>query len=560
MPARSGRKPIAAAVALAAIAALAQAAGAPAGAHGPGAAAAERPNIVLIQTDDQNREDLTTRYKDRHGRMVAAMPATLKRLVHLGVTLANYYATEPICCPSRTSLLTGQYPHNTGVKTNQRRAGGYPTFKRRVWGHVLPAWLQAAGYETAHVGKFLNYYGDTDPAEVPPGWDQWLTLTGDEDARSYYGYRLNLNGTVTGPVGSYAHPDPSGYRSDSPGATYNTDVLTDLAVGEIGELAAGGPFYLQLDYTAPHNDDHPGLGPQPPSRYAGTVRKRAPRDAAFNEPNVADKPKVVRVPRRMGPKLIREVDIRYRRRLEALRGVDDGVARVLDALRASGELGNTWIFFLSDNGAFQGDHRLDRAKFLAYESASHMPLVVRGPGVPRRRFSTALAANIDIAPTIARIAGAEPDRPVDGVNLLPYLRDPGETNQGDRTVLIESFEPLTAPEPDPEGGARASAAAHPRTYAALRYGVWKFVRYANEAGYEVYDLRNDRRETNSLQSKPGFGAVRDWFDGWLGRLVVCASDDCRFAVTGRVPLPRWYLRRHGYPVPVIAPGAGGRGR
>ncbi len=479
----------------------------------------------------------------------------MKRIVHHGVSFANYYATEPICCPSRTSLLTGQYPHNTGVKTNQPQAGGYPTFKSRVGDHSLPSWLQASGYATSHVGKFLNLYGDADPAEVPPGWDQWLTLTGDEDARSYYGYRLNINGAVIGPLGSYAHPDPPSILSGSPGATYNTDVLTDLAVPRsASSRQARNRSTCRSTTPPPTTTTTPALAPSHPRATRAPSRMRAPRDAAFNERDVSDKPEVVRVRRRMGPNEIRKVDIRYRRRLEALKGLDDGVGRVLDALRGAGRLENTWIFFLSDNGVFQGDHRFESSKFLAYESATHMPLVIRGPGVPQRRFSTTLAANIDIAPTIARIAGAEPDRPVDGINLLPYIRDPEETNQGDRTVLIESFEPLTAPGPVVERGSGVSEAAHRRTYAALRYGVWKMIRYADDAGYEIYDLRNDRRETNSLDAKPGFGAVREWLEQWLARLVVCGADDCRLAVEGRLPVPSWYVSRHGYPVPMGSAG------
>jgi N-acetylglucosamine-6-sulfatase len=511
-----------------------------------------RPNVIVIQTDDQNRADLNTRYKNHSGQLVAAMPATLKQIAHRGVTFANYYATEPVCCPSRTSLLTGQYPHNTGVKTNQRGRGGYYAYKALVWNHVLPVWLQEAGYTTAHIGKFLNFYGDADPNEVPPGWDQWLTLDGDEDARDYYGYRLNVNGAVIGPIGSYAHPDPATFKSGTPGATYNSDVLSDFAVAETTQLAQGGPFYMQLDFTAPHNDNFPGPGPQPPSRYVGTVKKKAPRDGAFNEADVSDKPAVVRVRHKLSPHKIKTVDEVYRRRLEALRAVDDGIARVLAALRDSGEQSNTWIFVLSDNGIFQGDHRFDRAKFLAYESASHMPLVVRGPGVPHRRFSTALAANIDIAPTIAGIADAKPDRPVDGIDLRPYIRHPSRTNQAQRALLIESFEPLRATNPASRADATPSAAAHPRTYAAIRHGVWKMIRYANDGGYEIYDLRNDRQETNSLQGKPGFDQVQDWLEQWLSRLVVCDGSECRFQVEGRVPVPAWYSRRHGYPVPVGA--------
>src|SRR4051794_21510390 len=143
-----------------------------------------RPNVVVIQADDQTVAQFTRR----------VMPNTFKLLVDHGTTFKDYIATTALCCPSRASLITGQYAHNHGVFANGGDKGGYQALGDK--GNVLPVWLERAGYNTIHLGKFLNGYwkvGD-DPAAVGPGWDDWQTLINKEDA--YYDYDLSNNGQV----------------------------------------------------------------------------------------------------------------------------------------------------------------------------------------------------------------------------------------------------------------------------------------------------------------------------------------------------------------------------
>src|SRR3954452_6904589 len=161
------------------------------------APAASRPNIVVIQTDDQTLADLYATYTDPlSGQVFAVMPNTLTLLAGQGITFNRYYVSNPLCCPSRTTMLTGRYSHNNGVLTNFFPSGGF--YKLDLQNN-LAVWLHDAGYKTSHEGKFLNQYGDNDPTQVPPGWDDWHTVIGD--ARLFYGYKTNDNGTVSDPHG-----------------------------------------------------------------------------------------------------------------------------------------------------------------------------------------------------------------------------------------------------------------------------------------------------------------------------------------------------------------------
>src|SRR3954447_1611345 len=161
-------------------------------------ASASQPNVVLIQTDDQTLQQL--RARDAEGRPI--MPNVLSEIAGRGVSFDRYYVTYPICCPSRTSLLTGLYVHNHGVLIN-RPPFGYPAFKRSPsFTYNLAPWLQSAGYRTIHVGKFLNFYGDAEPTEIPPGWSDWETTVIEEGARRYYGETYNINGPLVGRWGT----------------------------------------------------------------------------------------------------------------------------------------------------------------------------------------------------------------------------------------------------------------------------------------------------------------------------------------------------------------------
>jgi N-acetylglucosamine-6-sulfatase len=502
------------------------------------ATAGARPNVVVIQTDDQALAWLYATQQTAGGT-VAAMPNTLGLIAAEGVTFSRSYASNPLCCPSRATLLTGAYAHNHGVLGNGPVAGGYMALDKL---DNLALWLQGAGYRTIHVGKFLNYYGEppfSDPHEVPPGWSRWETLTGENSTHYFYGYRLNVDGAVSDPYGdlAYSQKDPASCPGAPPpsGCLYQSDELTRRAVQQVAESAPGGPFFLSLDYVAPHGDYPPPDGPEPATRHDGSwAAVPLPRPPGFDERDVSDKPRWIRRAPRLSRDLIARTQTEWQNEIESLRAVDDGVAAVVEALRASGELDSTYVLFTSDNGFFSGEHRIHRAKFLPYEPSARVPLLVRGPGVPRGARSAELVANVDLAPTILELAGAAATTPVDGRSLLRFARDPRLRSR--RPLLLEAFTKSTETATARGGPATASISAPVRDYQAIRAGRYKYVRYAGGAK-ELYDLRRDPFELHSLARERRYLRVRRFLSRRLARLRLCRGAACRRPLA-EVPRPR----------------------
>jgi arylsulfatase A-like enzyme len=382
------------------------------------------PNIILIVTDDQR---LTL-----DGRV---MPQTSKRIVAKGTSFTNAIVTTPLCCPSRATMLTGQYAHNHGAVSN--RAGYGALLDKR---NVLPEWLRQAGYHTAHLGKYLNGYGSSFPKEqVAPGWDEWYTLL---TPRHYYDYDLYTNGSVK-------------HYGTRP-RDHLTRVLNRRAVRVIRENAPGdAPFYIQLDQFAPHTEAGDGKGGRcsgnavPDPRDLRLFRKeKLPRPPSYNEADVLDKPSFVSSLDRLRRKQRRAVRSRLRCRLASLRGADRGVKKIVKALKETGELERTVIAFISDNGYFYGEHRVSNNKTFPYEEALRVPLAIRVPvayrdGAERIEQIDAPVANIDLAPTILDWAGAEPCRApgdcrtMDGRSLTGLLAGRSGAWPGERPLLVE---------------------------------------------------------------------------------------------------------------------------
>ena len=351
--------------------------------------------------------------------------------------------------------MTGRYAHNTGVKGNVQPNGGYSGFSfRGAYDHNIATWLQGAGYRTIHIGKFLNGYGDepySDGKNVPPGWSSWHTVLNADTHHYFYGYVLNNDGVISEPYGSPGTWEPREYTErDPPGCpyepqegrpcVYGTDVFDWMAREEIRSTPPEQPFYMQIDYTAPHGDFRQPAGPEPPPRYYNWFKgAKLPHDRAegLDEGNVSDKPKFIREAEHLTPSIKHTYKVYYDKQLEALRGIDDGVKEIIGTLAETGRLKNTYILFTSDNGFFFGEHRLIGGKFLAYEPATHLPFLIRGPGIKPGTQSGELAANIDIAPTVLDLAGVEPDKSVDGRSMVPFLRDPELRSR--RPIIFESF-------------------------------------------------------------------------------------------------------------------------
>jgi arylsulfatase A-like enzyme len=530
------------------------------------AATPERPSFVVIQTDDQTLDEL---YASFGQPRLQAMPNTLNLIAKRGETFNNYYVSYPLCCPSRVSLLTGRYSHNNGVKGNVQPNGGYFGFSfRAAYKHNLAVWLQNAGYRTIHVGKFLNGYGDEpfdNGTTIPPGWSAWHTVEKADTTHYFYGYSLNDNGQIDGPYGDSGSWETREYGArDDIGCPfapanglpcyYETDTLTSIATAELQGTSPEQPFYLQLDYTAPHGDFRHPAGPEPAPRHYDWF-KGAPlphsRSEGFDEGNVTDNPRFIREAPYLSLSDIHTYRVYYDKVLESLRSVDDGVKQLIDTLGSLHRLRNTYVIFTSDNGFFFGEHRLIGGKFLAYEPSTHLPFLIRGPHIRPGSESNELVGNIDIAPTVLELASAKADKSIDGRSMVPFMRDPALRTL--RPYLFESFvessdveEQGAIAEPGDQSsrntarnrpGASASILAPPKDYEGIRLGPYKYIAWP-DGEKELYDLEKDPYELHNIVRVPNYFPVRNFLHHeLLNRLEDCVGRTCREEAS-EIPLTR----------------------
>jgi N-acetylglucosamine-6-sulfatase len=442
-----------------------------------------RPNVLLIETDDQTVES------------VRVMTNVRRLLMAQGTTFDSSFVAFALCCPSRATTLTGQYPHNHGVLGNQLPEGGYAKLDGT---NTLPVWLQRAGYYTAHIGKYLNGYGTRNPNEVPPGWSEWHGSV-DPSTYRFYDYTLNENGVL---------------RTYGTGVgSYQADVYAEKALDLIRRRAPQAqPFFLWLAFLAPHNGGprEPGdprlATPVPAPRHRDRFSAEPlPTPPSLNEADVSDKPAGIRSRPLLGPGRLAQVREAYQQRLESLLAVDEAVGRIVGELERLGELERTLIIFTSDNGFFHGEHRVPSGKVLVYEPSIRVPLIVRGLGFPEGRRLRQPVSNVDVAPTIVDVAGATAARRMDGRSLVPLLRDP---NVGwGRDLLVQRG----------PGNAAFTALLTPR---------FKYVEYAN-GERELYDLPSDPDELESRYADPAYAKARAELARRLALLRVCAGESCR---------------------------------
>ena len=414
---------------------------------------AGRPNIVVVLMDDQRWDTLS------------AMPAVRRDLVAHGVTFENAFAVNPLCCPSRTSILTGRYSHSTGVYGNAPPHGGAASFDDSS---TIATWLRRAGYRTAYVGKYLNgYWGDY----VPSGWDRWVGYNG-----GYFNYSVNVDGTTV--------------RHGDRAADYSTDVFAREAVSFIAETRRR--FFLVFAPYAPHLPSVPA--PRHARAFAGVKPWRPP---SYDERDARDKPRWLKSRPPLTGAQERKMDEIRRGQLGTLLAVDEAVRDIVDALRKSGRLDETMIVFTSDNGLTWGEHRLTDRKSNAFEESIRIPLVVRYDRLVRTpRRESRLVTNIDLAPTwadVARVAA----RGADGRSLVPLLA--GRETRWRRSFLIEHLQ------------ARKGPQAEVPTYCAVRNRRFKYVAYATREE-ELYDLARDPYELENRADDPALrerlGALR----------------------------------------------------
>jgi N-acetylglucosamine-6-sulfatase len=407
------------------------------------------PSIVFILTDDQRWDSLD------------GMPIMRRELMARGITFANAFASNPLCCPSRASILTGQYAHSTGVWQNKGPYGGFEAFHQDH--STVATWLRDRGYHTALFGKYLNRYRGT---YVPPGWEKWEAIAGAIDPYDlYYRYTLNIDGLLV--------------RHGNEPEDYSTNVLADDAVDFIRETP--GSLFVYFAPFAPHSPARPA----PEDR--NSIRELPPfRPPSYDEEDVSDKPAWVRDLPRLTAARRAKLDEQRERAYATLLSVDRAVGRIVDALEETGRLHNTLIVFMSDNGFLFGEHRFAN-KAVPYEEAIRVPLVVRYDRMIREpRVDPRLVVNIDIARTFAAFAGT-PAPGAEGMSFLPLLSSQDAPWRAD--FLVEHMNLLRVP-----------------SLCAVRSERFMYVRYAT-GEEELYDLRNDPYELENAVTDPTFAGA-----------------------------------------------------
>jgi N-acetylglucosamine-6-sulfatase len=426
-----------------------------AGCTSPGAA---KPvpgrNIVFVLTDDLSMN------------LVQYMPH-VQALAKAGTTFTNYSVTDSLCCPSRSSMFSGKYPHDTGVFTNTGSDGGFNVFhKRGEESSTFATDLQKAGYRTAMMGKYLNGYL---PASkfVPPGWNEW-----DVAGNGYpeYNYNLSENGQV-----KHYGKTPSDYLTDVLGAKASAFVTAGKA-----------PFFIEVATFAPHAPYTPA--PQDAAAFPGLT---APRGPAYNT-LPTDAPKWLTAHPALTAQNSQAIDTAFRKRVQAVQSVDRMIGSLQATLQKAGVADNTDVVFTSDNGYHMGEYRLNPGKQTAFDTDIHVPLVAAGPGIKAGAQASAPAENVDLRSTFDTIAGAAIPSDVDGHSLTPLLA--GTTPTGWRTAaLIEHHGPDTDPG-DPDYPAKGSG--NPTTYEAIRTADFTYVEYT-DGEREYYDRRTDPNELHN---------------------------------------------------------------
>lgn len=399
-------------------------------------------NVLLIVTDDQNFESLKS------------MPYLAKQSTWFKFN--NAFVNTPLCCPARSTILTGQTSEHTKVTTNPNSV----LFDDK---NTIATAAQQRGYRTGLFGKYFNYYPwNKGAAYVPPGWTKWLAFNTNI---GYYNYTLNDNGQMK--------------NFGAKPADYSTDVLADRTIQFINQSKREKkPF---LAYYAPYGPHAPMT---PAERHKTKERQynASVKPANFNEFDVSDKPAWVRA---LTPKATIPINKKIKGQYGSLLSVDENIEKMVNQLRRNGQLDNTVIIFLSDNGYSMGSHRFE-GKPCPYEECVRLPMMIRYPGV-NGTATDAMVSNMDIAPTIADVTGARLAKQPDGNSLLPLLQ--GRYFNPNRSIYMFS---------SPVGGKQAMP-----YFWGLRTSQYKYIEYST-GEKELYDLRVDGQEMTNRANDPNF--------------------------------------------------------
>ncbi len=486
----------------------------------------KRPNIVFVLTDDLDLTSYTTNSQ--------RFPKIHQLLEQQGTTVSNAFVTDSLCCPSRASILRGQYVHSHGVKDNLPPNGGFEHWQQlRRDSSTLATWLHGAGYRTALFGKYLNGYPHTvAPTYIPPGWDDWASPSAG-NAYAEYNYQLNENGTL--------------HRYGARPSDYLVDVLAKKSTAFIDRHAGSKPFFL---YVAPYVPHQPAT---PAPRYANAFPDvTLPHPPSYNQADVSAEPAYIQN-RPLLPPAVANFDQRlYRRRLQSMLGVEDLLTGIVQSLKRTHQLDNTYIVFTSDNGFHLGEHRLPFGKQTPYDTDIHVPLVVRGPGIPAGKTVDGFAREIDFGPTFAAWGHAKVPAFVDGVSLASMLT--GSTPSAAHDTLVEHYANGNANAraarngagiADPDTDTNPPTAGTPRTgparalriaqrrlavvgippYRALRTEQYLYAEYST-GEKQLFDVRVDPYELKNLAAT-ATPALLARLSARLAQLASCSSATCR---------------------------------
>ncbi|XP_048474570.1 glucosamine (N-acetyl)-6-sulfatase (Sanfilippo disease IIID), b isoform X1 [Rhincodon typus] len=487
----------------------------------------KRRNIVLVLTDDQDIEL----------QGMTPMKKTQALIGDAGVTFTNAFVVTPLCCPSRSAILTGKYPHNHLVRNNSLSGNCSSVQWQKVMEpQVFSVYLKKHGYKTFFAGKYLNQYGHATvggTAHVPLGWDQWHGLVGNS---KYYNYTLSVNGTAE------KHGDS--YQND-----YLTDLIANRSVEFLQSKKPHDPFFMMLSTPACHSPWT--IAPRYSKSYNFT---KAPRHGSFNV-HGKDKHWLLRQAKTpMKNTSIDFLDSVFRKRWQTLLSVDDLVEKVVKKLEEVKELNNTYIFYTSDHGYHTGQFSLPIDKRQLYEFDIRVPLLVRGPGIKPKQIIKEPILNIDLAPTFLNIAGYDVMQSMDGTSFLPLMDSSQNKTHWRNDFLVE----YTG-----EGDAKLDPAcpnvgpgvaecfpdcvcedAFNNTYACVRTLSKVNLQYCefadSESFVEVYNLTSDPHQLVNI-AKTVDPSLLVKMNQRLIKLESCSGNDCR---TVKVEEDGLYLSKH----------------
>jgi arylsulfatase A-like enzyme len=433
----------------------------------------------------------------------------LTALKDQGITFTNQTVTDSLCCPSRVSILRGQYIHNHKVISNiEETGGGWPTFRdRKEEQDCLPVWLNNAGVTTGLFGKYLNDFPSkkTETTYVPPGWDKWGVPISRGDSYSGYNYTMNDNGTLV--------------KYGNEPADFLNDVITKKATEFIG--TAESPFFLQLSTYSPHK-------PAPVAnrnalKHATTV---APRNPTYNSFGI-DEPKWLGEIEQLNPDQLVKADTTWRQRARSAESIGDSMDAITAQLKATGHDKDTLVVLTTDNGYHVAERRMFKGKRTPYASDTVVPMIVMGPGVPMGVSVDAMTSTTDLGPTFAELLGASTPNWVDGRSLVNFFAR-GETPQGWRNAaLSESLGISTPGDPDYQRNA-------PPQFSALRTQKWLYVEYV-DGSITLYDRESDPYEMVNLV-KTADPLLLASLSAQLNQFTTCSGDSCRIADSVAIPL------------------------